>query len=117
MAQLSTLPFSHWVTPAVLAARFDTRFFVAEMPPRQAALHCTIETSEGIWIAPSALLEGDYQVVYATAQHLRRIAPFESVAAFMEFARTKSIHRVQPKVIERGEGLTVQLPPEIADSW
>ena len=84
---------------------------------RQAALHCTIETSEGIWIAPRALLDGDYQVVYATAQHLRRIAPFASVAALMEFAKTKHIYRVQPEVIERGEGLSVQLPPDIADSW
>jgi len=111
------LPFSHWVTPAMIAARFDTRFFVAEMPPRQAALHCTIETSEGIWIAPLALLEGDYRVVYATAQHLRRIAAFDSVAALMEFARTKPIHRVTPEVIDRDEGRIVQLPPEIANSW
>jgi 8-oxo-dGTP pyrophosphatase MutT (NUDIX family) len=35
------VPFSHWVTPAALAARFDTRFFVAEMPPGQTALHDT----------------------------------------------------------------------------
>jgi hypothetical protein len=111
------VPFSHWVTPAVLAARFDTRFFVAEMPPRQAALHCTIETTEGIWIAPRLLLEGEYHVVYATAQHLRRIAPFDCVADLLEFARTKAIRRMQPEVVERGSGLSVWLPPELVDRW
>ena len=111
------VPFSHWVTPAVLAARFDTRFFVAEMPPRQAALHCTIETSEGIWIAPRALLEGDYQVVYATAQHLRRIAPFDSVAALWTSRGPSRFAACSPRSSNAATGLTVQLPPEIADSW
>jgi 8-oxo-dGTP pyrophosphatase MutT (NUDIX family) len=111
------VPFSHWVTPAVLAARFDTRFFVSEMPPRQEALHCTIETSEGVWLAPARLLDGDYNVVYATAQHLRRIAPFASVAELLAFACRKPIRRVQPEVIERGTGLSVYLAPELVDSW
>jgi 8-oxo-dGTP pyrophosphatase MutT (NUDIX family) len=111
------VPFSHWVTPTVLAARFDTRFFVAAMPERQAALHCTIETSEGIWITPQALLDGDYNVVYATAQHLRRIAPHRSVAALLAFARSKPIRRVQPEVTESESGLSVSLPPEIVDRW
>jgi len=51
------VPFSHWVTPALLVARFDTRFFVAEMPPGQAALHDTIELSDGIWLPPERLLD------------------------------------------------------------
>ena len=111
------VPFSHWVTPAVLAARFDTRFFIGEMPPRQAALHCTIETTEGIWISPRQLLDGEYNVVYATAQHLRRIAGFAQVGELVEFARTKAIRRVQPEVVEAGSGLSVYLPPEIVDNW
>jgi 8-oxo-dGTP pyrophosphatase MutT (NUDIX family) len=111
------VPFSHWVTPAVLAARFDTRFFVAEMPPGQAALHCTIETSDGLWISPSAILDGEYNVVYATAQHLRRIAPCATVAKLLDFARTKPIRRIQPEVVERGAGLSAWLPPELVDNW
>src|SRR5205823_5178228 len=59
------VPFSHWITPRALAARFDTRFFVAELPPRQSALHDTIETSEGVWVAPAQVLDGDYHTVYA----------------------------------------------------
>ena len=112
------MPFSHWVTPRALAARFDTRFFVAEMPPRQAALHDTIETSEGVWLRPVEALEGDYQVVYATAQHLRRLSPFGTVRDLLAFARHKSdsagparAHRV------RLRRATSRIRPELVDAW
>jgi hypothetical protein len=111
------IAFSHWVTPSVMAARFDTWFFVAEMPARQAALHCTIETSEGIWIRPTDLLAGQYATVYATQQHLRRIAPFAHVAELVEFARSKPIRCVQPRVIEQAGGLHVELPPGLDTTW
>jgi hypothetical protein len=111
------VPFSHWVTPRVLAARFDTRFFVAAMPPRQAALHDTIETSEGVWLRPIEALDGDYQVVYATAQHLRRLSSFATVADLLAFARHKPIRVVQPELTESGSGLSVSLRPELIDAW
>ena len=111
------VPFSHWVTPTVLAARFDTWFFVAEMPARQAALHDTIETSEGVWLGPSQALEGDFQVVYATAQHLRRLSPFSTVADLLAFARAKPILTVQPEVWEGGSGLNVAIRPELVEAW
>jgi 8-oxo-dGTP pyrophosphatase MutT (NUDIX family) len=111
------VPFSHWVTPTVLAARFDTRFFVAEMPPRQAALHDTIETSEGVWLPPGRVLESDYHTVYATAQHLRRLSAHRTVSDLLSFARQKRIRRVQPKVTEGGSGLSVFISPEIVDVW
>jgi 8-oxo-dGTP pyrophosphatase MutT (NUDIX family) len=111
------VPFSHWITPRVLAARFDTRFFVAQLPPRQSALHDTIETSEGVWLAPARVLADDYHTVYATAQHLRRLAPFTTVSALLAFARQKPIRMVSPEVTEGGSGLTVHLPPDIVDAW
>jgi 8-oxo-dGTP pyrophosphatase MutT (NUDIX family) len=111
------IPFSHWVTPEIMAARFDTRFFVARMPARQEALHCTIETTEGVWLGPARVLDGDYHVVYATAAHLRRLAPFQSVQALLAFAASKPIRRVQPRVFESGSGLSVSLAPELVDAW
>src|SRR5215831_536482 len=85
-------------------SRFDTRFFIAHMPPRQSALHCTIETSEGIWLRPTDLLDGTYPVVYATAQHLRRLLPYASIAELLEFAQHKLIRRVQPEVRDTSGG-------------
>jgi 8-oxo-dGTP pyrophosphatase MutT (NUDIX family) len=111
------IPFSHWITPSVLAARFDTRFFVAEMPPGQAALHDTIETSEGVWLPPARVLDGEYHTVYATAQHLRRLSAFHTAAELLAFARAKPIHTVQPEVVEAGAGLSVFIRPELLDAW
>jgi 8-oxo-dGTP pyrophosphatase MutT (NUDIX family) len=111
------VPFSHWVTPEVLAARFDTRFFVARMPPGQSALHDTIETSEGIWLTPTQALDASYHTVYATAQHLRRLSEFRSVDDLLAFTHKKPIKTVQPEVQEGGTGLRAFIRPEIADSW
>jgi 8-oxo-dGTP pyrophosphatase MutT (NUDIX family) len=111
------VPFSHWVTPTGLAARFDTRFFVAQMPPRQAALHDTIETSAGIWLRPARALDSDYHTVYATAQHLRRLSPYRTLTDLLAFAREKRILRVQPEVVEAGAVRSVYIAPEIIDAW
>jgi 8-oxo-dGTP pyrophosphatase MutT (NUDIX family) len=111
------VPFSHWVTPELIAARFDTRFFVAVMPTRQAALHCTIETTEGLWLSPAQVLDGTYHVVYATAAHLRRLSPFTSVDMLLGFARDKPIRRVQPQLTETTSGRSVSLAPELIDAW
>jgi 8-oxo-dGTP pyrophosphatase MutT (NUDIX family) len=111
------VPFSHWVTPRVLAARFDTRFFVAEMPLRQAALHDTIETSEGVWLSPQRALGDEYHTVYATTQHLRRLSTYCSVADLLAFAREKPIRRISPEVVEGKSGLRVLMPPELVDTW
>ena len=111
------VPFSHWITPRALAARFDTRFFVAVVPPDQSALHDTIETSEGVWLSPARVLEGDYHTVYATAQHLRRLAPFASVKQLMDFAHAKPIRMVSPEMVEAGDGVRVYIKPELFDAW
>ena len=111
------VPFSHWITPRMIVARFDTRFFVAELPPRQSALHDTIETSEGVWLPPSRLLEGDYHTVYATAQHLLRLAPFSSVGDLFAFAREKPIRMVSPEIVEGSTGLSAHIPPHLLDAW
>jgi 8-oxo-dGTP pyrophosphatase MutT (NUDIX family) len=111
------VPFSHWVTPKLLAARFDRRFFIAALPEGQSALHDTIETSEGLWLSPTAVLEGDYHTVYATSQHLRRLSPFGSVEELIGFARIKPIRMVSPDVVETGEGLRAFLSDELSDAW
>ncbi len=111
------VPFSHWITPRAMARRFDTRFFVAELPPGQYALHDTIESTDGVWLTPSAALGPEYHTVYATAQHLQRLSQFVGVTQLLEFAREKSIRMVSPEVNEHAQGLRVSIRSDIADSW
>src|SRR5687767_1200021 len=42
-------PFAHWVTPEIEIRRYDTRFFLARMPPGQVAKHDEGETTALEW--------------------------------------------------------------------
>ncbi len=52
-------PWSRWITPVVggvLRKRFDTRFFVAEVPPGQEPRHDDHEATASVWLQPRAAL-------------------------------------------------------------
>ena len=90
--------FSHWITPETAPARFDTRFFVAAMPPHQSALGHARETVGGEWVTPRAALqrfgEGDWQMIFPTLTTLRMAVPFRSVDGLLDAARTGG-HRIE----------------------
>ncbi len=94
------IPFSHWITPRTSPKRFDTRFFVAAMPSDQTAVHCDVETTEGVWMTPRVALErcarGELKLVHVTIEHLRRLVDLASVDDVLEFARAKRIRTVCP---------------------
>jgi 8-oxo-dGTP pyrophosphatase MutT (NUDIX family) len=92
--------FSHWITPVGEPRRFDTRFFVARMPPEQVAAHCAVETTEGAWISPGEALEraarGAFPLVFPTRKHLEVLAAHPALEDALRFAATKPIRTVQP---------------------
>ncbi len=51
--------WSHWITPEAMPRRFDTRFFLAFMPPGQACSPDNGETVHGVWIKPEEALIGN----------------------------------------------------------
>ena len=44
--------FSHWITPEPAPKRYDTRFFVAALPPGQVPIHDDHETVDTVWVPP-----------------------------------------------------------------
>jgi len=82
---------SHWITPPRRgnARRFDTRFFVAEVPPAQVAAHDAAETVESIWTTPAEALArgaaGDLRLLIPTIANLETLSRFSSVAELVEF--------------------------------
>ena len=53
------VPWSRWVTPVVggvVRKRFDTRFFVAAVPPGQDPSHDDHEATASLWLTPRAAL-------------------------------------------------------------
>jgi glyoxylase-like metal-dependent hydrolase (beta-lactamase superfamily II) len=80
-------PISHWTTPPVMARRFDTRFFVAELPDNVEPSFETDEVVEHRWLtareALDTMAEGEIEMwvpTCATLQQLEFAAGFEDVA-------------------------------------
>jgi 8-oxo-dGTP pyrophosphatase MutT (NUDIX family) len=48
--------WSHWITPSVVPKRFDTRFYLAALPPEQVATVDNIEATELCWMTPAAVI-------------------------------------------------------------
>ena len=51
--------WSHWITPKLMKRRFDTRFFLADMPADQYCQPDSRETVQGLWISPEEGLAGN----------------------------------------------------------
>ncbi|MBM4260741.1 MAG: hypothetical protein FJ145_04775 [Deltaproteobacteria bacterium] len=48
--------FFHRVTPEHYSTRFDTRFYLAALPPEQEPLHTSEEVVESMWVTPGQAL-------------------------------------------------------------
>ncbi len=108
--------FSRWITPAQVKVRFDTRFFLAELPsgqtPRVDGHECVAQG----WFTPQGALDahacGEIVLVFPTIKHLEQLAPFATVAELLDHARGVVIRPVQPRVRVEGEVARVLLPGE-----
>lgn len=107
-------PWAHWVTPELEPKRFDTRFFVAALPPGQQPVHFDGESDLGEWVRPADALERQAQQQIAllppTAFTLAELAEFGSVADVLAAAQVREIQRVLPKIIVTGDDVRLLLP-------
>jgi hypothetical protein len=113
--------YGHWITPEAVPHRFDTRFFLAVLPPGQEASPSAFEMADGMWISPADAMErsrrGDLPLHFATWNHLRRLAPCASLAAVVDFARTKPVVPVMPETRDQDGRVAPYLPPELQGAW
>lgn len=95
-------PWSRWVTPkrpSVTNRRFDTRFFVAELPPGQSARHDGHEITASAWMRPQDALQRYWQREFdlaapqiITLQHLGRYSTVQEVITRAKQQRPRTIH-------------------------
>jgi 8-oxo-dGTP pyrophosphatase MutT (NUDIX family) len=80
-------PWSHWIAPEAFKQRFDTRFFIAVMPPDQTCHPDSRETPEGRWTTPLEALEantrGELNLSPPTLVTLHSLLAYSSVAALI----------------------------------
>ena len=74
--------FFHRITPDHYPVRFDTRFYIAALPPSQSPLHTSEEVSESLWVTPQQALElhesGSFPMMPPTLAVLRTLVSHET---------------------------------------
>jgi 8-oxo-dGTP pyrophosphatase MutT (NUDIX family) len=78
----------HRITPEHYPVRFDTRFYLAALPPRQTPLESSEEVSESLWISAAEALarsqSGNFPIMPPTVAVLRTLATHSSWNALQE---------------------------------
>jgi 8-oxo-dGTP pyrophosphatase MutT (NUDIX family) len=110
------IPFSRWITPPQVKIRFDTWFFLAQLPEAAAARVDGLEVVDARWYEPPAALAaaaaGELLLVFPTVKHLEQLSKFTSVSDLLAHARSREIRPVQPHVVMSGEQARIVLPGE-----
>lgn len=111
------VPWSRWITPAMVKIRFDTWFFVARAPDG-AEPKCDGEECVDLrWLRPQDALDA-YQreellLVFPTIRHLQELSMYESVDHVLETGRERRIEPIEPRVVlDQGGVARVLLPGE-----
>jgi 8-oxo-dGTP pyrophosphatase MutT (NUDIX family) len=80
--------FSHWQTPAQVAIRFDTRFFLAALPGDQIPLSTSEEVAHSLWLTPDHALKlfdrGNLPMIFPTFASLRTLADFDTLESVVK---------------------------------
>ncbi|HET8747358.1 MAG TPA: NUDIX hydrolase [Ramlibacter sp.] len=97
-------PWSRWITPTLSSVgrrRFDTRFFLATVPPGQEARHDEHEATESAWITPRAALrqywDGQIDLAPPQIMSLTHLARHRSVASAFAAARSRTPPCIRPE--------------------
>ena len=98
--------FARWVTPALLRRRYDARFFLAQLPPRQVIRPQEGEVTDWLWIEPQKALESrELTLVYATRTVLESVASDKDSARLFSRARQLGeVPTVEPRLVQTDNG-------------
>jgi 8-oxo-dGTP pyrophosphatase MutT (NUDIX family) len=90
-------PYAHWITPEIEPKRFDTRFFLAELPAGQACRAVGGEADERIWIRPQLAIEEGLRMLPPTHNTLQQLAHYADVRTALDDPREVTL--VAPKMV------------------
>ncbi len=106
---------SNWVTPLGPPRRFDTRFFVVEVPPGTDIRADLSEVTDARWVRPADALAraeaGEWDLPFPTQATLGTLARFTTPQAAVAWTRNQEhVERVAPRVVREGDSYRVLMP-------
>lgn len=109
------LYFSHWITPEPAPKRYDTRFFVAALPPGQVPIHDDHETVDTVWVRPDDALAraraGEFDLIFPTVKNLEAVSRFATSGDLLAAAAAvERVPTVLPRVVADERGFRILLP-------
>ena len=110
------VPFTRWITPELIATRFDAWFFLALAPAHTPPQPDGVETTEARWFRPAEALEaqeaGEIVLSFPTQRQLGWLAEFRTSDEALAAYRGRTVEPILPKVVEDGSEPRVVLPGE-----
>lgn len=98
------VPFTRWITPELIATRFDAWFFLALAPAHTPPQPDGVETTEARWFEPAAALAaqdaGELVLSFPTRTQLGWLAEFRSSDEALAAYRDRALTPILPKVVE-----------------
>ncbi|MDP9847394.1 NUDIX hydrolase [Streptosporangium lutulentum] len=95
-------PWAHWITPRVEHRRFDTRFFVAALPPGQRTRDVGGEADQVAWVRPADAIDrarsGQIFLMPPTYRTLGELRAYEKVPDVLAVER--EIVTLMPEIAE-----------------
>ncbi len=102
-------PLAHWITPEPEPKRFDTRFFLAQLPQGQLCREAGTEADTRLWVRPADALAQDLVMMPPTTAVLQSVADAPDVASALAVERSISV--VEPAfVVDADDRLRMLVP-------
>ncbi|MHB1537600.1 MAG: NUDIX hydrolase [Solirubrobacteraceae bacterium] len=115
-AESVLVAFARWVTPAEVRIRYDTHFFLAQLPDGESVAVDGGECVAHRWIAPADALAastaGELPLVLPTIKSLERLRRYRSARELLADAGCFDLSPIQPRIVLDGEQPRILLPGE-----
>lgn len=109
---------SHWITPVAEPKRYDTRFFLAELPEGCGATIDEREMSHAVWLtADEAIAQfqrGELPMVFPTVKTIELLQSYASVDRMLAAFRGADVPAVLPRLVRTKDGVGIVVPDEDA---
>lgn len=107
---------AHWITPVAEPRRYDTRFFLAELPRTCTVAADEREMSDAVWVtaaeAVAGFERGRLPMVFPTIKTIERLIGYRSVDELIGAFRGTEVIPMLPRLVRTREGVGIVLDEE-----